>query len=94
MGYMGSYYNIPKAIFYLLKGDHKSYFVFPNLPIAALEAAPRSRRSADAERARRRRRAAYGGSFRDGKRFRVQKFRVQDLRVQDLGFRGLGFSRV
>ena len=22
MGYMGSYYNIPKAIFYLLKGDY------------------------------------------------------------------------
>ena len=23
MGYMGSYYDIPKAIFYLLKGDYK-----------------------------------------------------------------------
>ena len=23
MGYMGSYYNIPKAIFYLLKGDYR-----------------------------------------------------------------------
>ena len=23
MGYMGSYYNIPKAMFYLLKGDYR-----------------------------------------------------------------------
>ena len=23
MGYMGSYYSIPKAIFYLLKGDYR-----------------------------------------------------------------------
>ena len=23
MGYMGSYYNIPKAIFYILKGDYR-----------------------------------------------------------------------
>ena len=27
MGYMGSYYSIPKAIFYLLKGDYRIYRV-------------------------------------------------------------------
>ena len=26
MGYMGSYYNIPKAMFYLLKGDYIKFY--------------------------------------------------------------------
>ena len=39
MGYMGSYYNITKAIFYLLKGDYNPYT--PNLETKALQPHPR-----------------------------------------------------